>query len=154
MMYYPGWIVFPCDWSTLPFLVFCAFILTVRSLRNPLQSSCFSQKKSRSRESVEQTKQWLHICTTHLYPHFLLRASCLTLKIEEFRCYEAKIDKRLAVSESWTRDTSGLSRQCSPTEPWQPNNHQTSQSSIFTAQVVLNASVTHLADTHVPLELH
>ena len=33
---------------------------------------------------------------------------------------------------------------CSATEPQQPDNHQPSQSSICTAQVVLNASVTHL----------
>ena len=33
---------------------------------------------------------------------------------------------------------------CSATEPQQPDNHQPSQSSICTAQVVLNASVAHL----------
>ena len=45
--------------------------------------------------------------------------------------------------------------QCSATEPWQADNHQPSQSSICTAQVVLNASVTHLAATqHVPSEPH
>ena len=44
--------------------------------------------------------------------------------------------------------------QCSATEPWQADNHQPSQSSICTVQVVLNASVTHLAATqHVPSEL-
>ena len=46
-----------------------------------------------------------------------------------------------------TQDTSGLSRQCSATELWQLDNHQLPQSSIYTAQVVLNASVAHLAAT-------
>ena len=41
-----------------------------------------------------------------------------------------------------------LSCQCSTTEPWQPDDHQPSQSSMHTAQVVLNASVTHLAGSH------
>ena len=63
--------------------------------------------------------------------------------ISIFRCYEAKIEE----SENQTQDTSGLSRQCSATEPQQPDNHQPSQSSICTAQVVLNASVAHLAAT-------
>ena len=53
--------------------------------------------------------------------------------------------KNPAVAGSQTQDTSGLSRQCSATEPQQPDNHQFSQSSICTAQVVLNASVAHLA---------
>ena len=38
-----------------------------------------------------------------------------------------------AVAGSQTQDTSGLSRQCSATEPQQPDNHQPSQSSICTA---------------------
>ena len=78
--------------------------------------------------------------------------------MNEFGCYEAKIEeseKRLAAAGSQTQDTSGLSCQCSATEPRQLDNHQPSQSSICTAQVVLNASVTHLAATqHVPSELH
>ena len=42
----------------------------------------------------------------------------------------------------------------SATEPQQPDNHRHSQSSICTAQVVLNASVAHLAATqYVPSEL-
>ena len=61
--------------------------------------------------------------------------------------------KKPAVTGSRTQDTSGLSRQCSATEPQQPDNHQPSQSSICTAQVVLNASVAHLAATqYVPSE--
>ena len=54
-------------------------------------------------------------------------------------------------TRSRTQDTSGLSRQCSATEPRQPANHQPSQSSICTAQVVLNASVTHPATTQYVL---
>ena len=57
--------------------------------------------------------------------------------------------KKPAVAGSRTQDTSGLSRKCSATEPQQPDNHQPSQSSICTAQVVLNASVAHLV--HVVL---
>ena len=49
--------------------------------------------------------------------------------------------KRPAATRSRTQDTPGLSRQCSATEPRQPDNHQPSPSSICTAQVVLNASV-------------
>ena len=62
--------------------------------------------------------------------------------------------KRPAVAGSRTQDTSGLSCQCSATEPRQPDNHQPSQSSMYTAQMVLNASVVHLAATqYVPSEL-
>ena len=44
---------------------------------------------------------------------------------------------------------------CSTAELRQPDNHQPSQSSICTAQVVLNASATHLAATqYVPSECH
>ena len=72
----------------------------------------------------------------------------------EFRCYEVKIEEseRPAVARSQLRDTtSGLSRQCSATQPQQLDNYQTLQSSICTAQVVLNASVTHLAATQYVL---
>ena len=71
----------------------------------------------------------------------LLRASCLSLEINEFRGYEAKIEesKRLAVTRSWTEDTSGLSCQCSATDLRQPDNYQPSQSSICTAII----SITH-----------
>ena len=51
--------------------------------------------------------------------------------------------KRPAAAGSRTQDTSGLSRQRSATEPRQPDNHQPSQSSMYTAQVVLNTSVVH-----------
>ena len=84
----------------------------------------------------------------------LLRASCLTLEINEFRCYEAKIEeseKRRATAGSRTQDTSDLSHECSATELRQPDNHQPSQSSICTAQVILNASVAHLAATQYVL---
>ena len=57
--------------------------------------------------------------------------------------------KRLAVARSRTQDTPDLSRPCSAAGPQQPDNHQPSQSSIYTAQVVQNASVTHLAATVV-----
>ena len=59
--------------------------------------------------------------------------------------------KKPAVAGSRTQDTSGLSRQCSATEPQQPDDHQPSQSSMYTAQVVLNASVAHLAATQYVL---
>ena len=77
--------------------------------------------------------------------------------MNEFGCYEAKIEeseKRLAAAGSQSQDTSGLSCQCSATEPQQLDNHQPPQSSICTAQVVLNASVAHLTATqYVPPEL-
>ena len=38
--------------------------------------------------------------------------------------------KKPAVAWNQTQETSGFSRQCSATEPWQPGNHQPSQSSI------------------------
>ena len=89
--------------------------------------------------------------------HYMLRGSCLKLEINEFRCYEAKIEeseKGPAAARSRTQDTSGLSHQRSATELQQPDNHQPPQSSICTAQVVLNASVAHLAATqYVPSEL-
>ena len=50
--------------------------------------------------------------------------------------------KRPAVIGSQTQDTSVLSRQCSTTETRQPDNHQSSQSSVL----LLNASVAHLAE--------
>ena len=86
----------------------------------------------------------------------MLRASCLTLEINEFKCYEAKIEEsEKPVLPVVKPRTPGSSRQCSATEPQQPDNHQPPQSSICTAQVVLNASVAHLAATqHVPSKLH
>ena len=78
------------------------------------------------------------------------------LTLNEFRCYEGKIEE----SENGRQPPGveprapGLSSQCSATELRQPDNHQPSQSSICTAQVVLNASVAHLAATqYVPSEL-
>ena len=35
--------------------------------------------------------------------------------------------EKLAATGSRTKDTSGLRRQCSATEPWQPDDHQLSQ---------------------------
>ena len=65
--------------------------------------------------------------------HCMLSASSLTLEVNEFRCYEAKIEevKGPAVAGSRIQDTSGFSRQCSATEPRQADNHQPSQSSTF-----------------------
>ena len=90
---------------------------------------------------------------SHNFGFTLLDTYIMT--VNEFRCYEAKIEesrkkrkKKTAATRSWTRNTSGLSCQCSATEPQQPENHQPSQSSICTAQVLLNASVTHLAAMH------
>ena len=77
--------------------------------------------------------------------------------LNEFRCYEAKIEgtKKPAVARSRTQDTFGLSRQCCATEPRQPDDYQPPQSPMCTAQVVLNASVVHLVATqYVPSELH
>ena len=57
--------------------------------------------------------------------------------INEFRCYEAKSEKEVkkpAVAGSRIQDTLVLNRQCSATEPQQPDNHHPSQSSICTAQ--------------------
>ena len=79
------------------------------------------------------------------------------LRINEFGCNEAKIDKseKRRQPPGVEPKTLGLSRQCSATEPRQLDNHQPSQSSICTAHVVLNASVAHLAATqYVPSELH
>ena len=53
----------------------------------------------------------------------------LCSNINEFRCYEVKIEeseKKPAAARSRTQDTSGLSRQCSATELQQPDNHQPS----------------------------
>ena len=56
----------------------------------------------------------------------LLRASCLTLEINKFRCYEVKIEEseKAGSHRESTQDTSGLSCQCSATEPQQPDKHQ------------------------------
>ena len=53
----------------------------------------------------------------------MLRASCLMLEIK--RCYETKIGKvkRLGAARNRTQDTSGLSHQCSVTEPQQLDDH-------------------------------
>ena len=53
------------------------------------------------------------------------------LEIKEFRCYEVKIEESEKAGSHWesTQDTCGLSRQCSATEPRQPDNYQPSQSS-------------------------
>ena len=61
-----------------------------------------------------------------------LRASCLKLEINEIWMLWGENKgkwKRSAAARSRTQDTSGLSRQCSATEPWKPDNHQPSQSS-------------------------
>ena len=85
----------------------------------------------------------------------LLRASCLKLEIKKYRCHEATIEESEKGRQPLGVEprTPGLSHQCSATER-QPENHQTSQSSICTAQVVLNASVAHPPATqHVTSEL-
>ena len=67
---------------------------------------------------------------------FMLRASCLTLELKEFRCYEAKIEegeKAGSRQGSQTHDATSLSRQCYANERQQPDSHQPSQSSICTA---------------------
>ena len=69
--------------------------------------------------------------------------------INEFRCYEVKIEvTKPAVTGSRTQDTSGLSCQCSPTEPQQPDNYQPSQSSMYIAQVILNAPCSRTRGCH------
>ena len=87
----------------------------------------------------------------------MLKASFLTLEINEFRCYEAKIEESEKAGSRQESNPGHLwvEPQCSATEPRQPDDHQPSQSSIYTAQMVLNASVAHLAATqYVPSELH
>ena len=74
--------------------------------------------------SLRPYKQYVTIL--HNY-RIVLRASCLTLEIKEFRRYEVKIEeseKSPAATGGQTQDTSDLSRQCSATELWQPDNHQ------------------------------
>ena len=73
---------------------------------------------------------FLHTCT--------VEANTIKL-INEFRCYEAKIEEseKSTVTGSQTQDTSGISRQCSATELQQLENHQPSQFCICTAQVVM-----------------
>ena len=61
------------------------------------------------------------------------RFLCVTrviLNRNQALCQQGRKLPRLAVAGSRTQDTSSLSRQCSATEPWQPDNHQPSQSSI------------------------
>ena len=47
--------------------------------------------------------------------------------------WKQRIVKRPTAARSQTQNTSGLSHQCSATEPQQPDNYQPSQSSICTA---------------------
>ena len=51
-----------------------------------------------------------------------------------------------AAARSQTHDTSGLSHQCSATEPWHLDDHQPSQSSISTAQVVFLTNLRPFSD--------
>ena len=78
--------------------------------------------------------------------------------MHEFRCYEAvhhvknlyllKGSKNREKWKGWQLEkVKPRTPQCSATVPQQPDNHQPQQSSTCTAQMVLNASVTHLADT-------
>ena len=96
---------------------------------------------------VMNTSQAKHDSSEHLATHWKYRS-------QEFRCYQVKIDESekasTTVAGSQTQDTSGLSYQCSATEPRQPDN----QPLLCTAQVVLNASVAHLADMYVLSEFH
>ena len=53
----------------------------------------------------------LFICYEQEMTNMLLRASCLTLEINEFGCYEVKLEeseKKLAATGSRTQATSGL----------------------------------------------
>ena len=68
-------------------------------------------------------------CATGNRSLSMLRASCLTLEI-----------KQLNFMRQGRQSNTGHLCQCSATEQWQPDNHQPSQSSICTAQVVLNPS--------------
>ena len=94
---------------------------------------------------------YMYLCNYQISFSFLpiLNSAQSTLKINELRQKYRKV-KKPAVAGSRTQDTSGLSRQCSATEPQQLDNHQPSQSSICTAQVVLNPSVTHLGIVLLP----
>ena len=75
--------------------------------------------------------------------------------MKEFRCYEVKIEEseRPAITGSWTQDTwlkqPVLCHWATCTTTRQPP----SQSRIYTAQVVMNAWVAHVAATqHVPAQ--
>ena len=62
------------------------------------------------------------ICCT-LYKCFVLRVSCLTMNLD-FMWGENREVKMPAATLSQAQDTSGLSRQCSATEPRQSDKHQ------------------------------
>ena len=73
-------------------------------------------------------------------------------------CYEAKVEESEKAGSHWESNPGHLWLEppvlCQwPTDPRQLDNHQLSQSSICTAQVVLNASVTHLAATQLGVHL-
>ena len=76
----------------------------------------------------------------------------------EFRCFVAKIEESEKADSCQGLNPGHLACVASALllhELRQPDNYQCSQSSICTAQVVLNAPVTHLAATqYVPSELH
>ena len=76
----------------------------------------------------------------------MLRVSWLKLEINEVRCYEVQIEEnekgQQAPGVEPRTPLACMSCQCSATEPQQPDNHQPPQSSIYTAQVVLNAGCT------------
>ena len=79
-------------------------------------------------------------------PFYMIRLVC---NINEFRCYEAKIEvKKPAVAGSQTQDTPGLSHQCSATEPQQPDNHQPPQSSICIACTSDTECLSHTPGSH------
>ena len=61
----------------------------------------------------------LGCCKSEHMPIYMLSASFITLEINEFGCYEAKIEEseRSAAAMGRTQDTHGLSCQCSATEP-------------------------------------
>ncbi len=72
--------------------------------------------------------------------------------------YEAKVEESEKPGSRWESNPGHLWLEppvlCQwPTEPRQPDDHQPSQSCMCTAQVVLNASVAHLAATQLGVQL-
>ena len=55
-----------------------------------LKAACLCQKKFKEKNE--------DVCTQ------LLRASCLTLEIEEFRCYEVKIEEYMCATEAFSTE--------------------------------------------------
>ena len=104
--------------SCLPFYVLCL----VSELKWALFLSGASSEWNLLQLLTCEQCPW-HICRMDTA---LLRASCLTLEINYIRCNEAKIEESEKAGDtgSRTQDTYDLSRQCSATEPQQPDSEK------------------------------